>query len=54
MGKTNVDWFFMRLILSGKTNYTEIDERLSLCDVLDLHEALDIEEEIQDFLRKRK
>lgn len=43
----------MRLIMSGKTNYTEIDNKLSLVDILDLHEALDIEEEIQAFLRKK-
>lgn len=40
--------------MSGKTTYTEIDERLSLSDVMDFHEAIDIEEEIQDFLRKKK
>jgi len=32
--------------MADKTTFTEIEEKLSLCDILDLHEALDIQEEI--------
>jgi hypothetical protein len=39
----------MRPILAKITTYTEIEERLSLCDLLDIHEAMDIKEEIEEW-----
>ena len=32
-----------------KTTLQEIENHFSLCDLLDLHEAMDIEQEIQEF-----
>ena len=38
--------------MADKTTYTEIEEKLSLCDLLDLHEALDIREEIDAYANR--
>jgi len=44
---SQVDWFIYRPILAKVTTFSEIDNCLSLCDLLDFHEALDIREEIE-------
>lgn len=38
--------------MADKTSFTEIEEKLSLCDILDLHEALDIQEEMNAFMNR--
>lgn len=52
MGDSTIDWFFMRPIMAGKTTHTEIIEYLSLCDILDFHEAMDITEEMDHHINK--
>lgn len=38
--------------MADKTTFTEIEDKLSLCDILDLHEALDIQEELNAIMNK--
>jgi hypothetical protein len=54
IGETNVDWFIYRPIMAGKATLHEVKTILTMVDMLDLHEALDIEEEINSFISKKK
>jgi hypothetical protein len=45
-------WFKYRPVFEGVITFTELHERVTLDDLLDLHEGLDVKEESEAFARK--
>ncbi|MCK5316397.1 MAG: hypothetical protein KAJ55_00705, partial [Anaerolineales bacterium] len=53
-GQVNIDWFCWRPILAKITTLQEIENHWSLCDILDVHEALDIQQEAEEYANRPK
>jgi hypothetical protein len=52
-GKITVDWFIWRPIIAKVTTLREIEESWSIDDLLDAHEALDIQQEHEAWAAKQ-
>ena len=48
-----LDWFIWRLVISGKATKEELETQYTILDMLDLHDALDLDREATEKAMKK-